>query len=1085
MVMASRIFYCTSKPTVFPVIEAMKMKRNNMLKLSQLLFVWLMLQINMVEASIPEPDNVLYGTITLDAELLTSMDSNQGVVLKYKSAEVARYMFGDDPSAGDRYLLKVSIDALNETTFTQGDILEVFFVLDEQMFAVAEFVIASRGTTTELNLVLSIDALSTETTPSETDTDGDGIPDRIEMANGLNPFDSADASLDYDDDGFSNLTEYLAGTDIQLDQQAPLITASAITTIQASGLFTQLSQVGAMAYDQKDGLLIPTSDSNGFYAPGSYEVLWTATDAAGNQATDIQTLKVNPLVNFYPDQLVAEGSDVSVTLELNGFAASYPVIVPFTVSGQAQGNNIDHNLAEGEVIITSGLIGSIEFSVVDDGVSGEDLESVIITMGTPINAVAGQQHVFVAQITENNLAPQLHIVSEQGAGPTTVMVKNQGDITLTAVVNEPNLADTHSFDWSLSDNTLVDTDGDITNATMVIDSDTLVAAVYQVVLKVSDSAGNIVYRSSLLQVLQQAPVLSDVDSDDDGVSDVIDGYLDLDRDGIAQYLDAIDKHYVLPGKLTISNQFLIETYPGLQLSLGKVARQLNAGSGFVNIADVKSMYSGLEQPYDTTMGSISIVIPQFSPIPEQSLYSQLNLTELSWSPFFIDSQNKLYSAPGAEGYCPAPDDSSYEIGLVAGSWCVMLRVVDGGLNDSDGEVNQQFAHLGGVQKLVAPPPAADNDEDGIPDELDLDDDGDGYSDLDEVAAGTDPLSPTSLPLDTDGDLISNVTDSDDDNDGVLDSDDAYPLDPSRSSDVTYVAKNDVDGDGKSDLLWRSLAKGWNFLWAMDGEHTKEARPINVVQDDGWLMAGQGDYDADGKSDIFWRNIRTGQNYIYLMEGFNIKARKVLNYVSAPQWELRGSGDFNGDGKGDVLWRRVDRGDTWFYMMNGLSIDSSQPSLWVIDLNYKVVAIGDIDGDGTDDVIWRNQLTGINYIWVMVKGQITQRYELNSINSDWTIAGSGDLDGDGTDDIILRNQVDGRNWVYLMEKGQIKISQLMNTVADINWQIANLGDYDGDGKMDLLWRNESAGRNIIHLMDGLFIKAKGVLTPVNDTWQVAH
>jgi len=47
------------------------------------------------------------------------------------------------------------------------------------------------------------------------DTDGDGIPDDWESANGLNPMDPADANQDPDSDGFTNLKEYLAGTDPQ------------------------------------------------------------------------------------------------------------------------------------------------------------------------------------------------------------------------------------------------------------------------------------------------------------------------------------------------------------------------------------------------------------------------------------------------------------------------------------------------------------------------------------------------------------------------------------------------------------------------------------------------------------------------------------------------------------------------------------------------------------------------------------------------------------------------------------------------------------------------------------------------------
>lgn len=301
---------------------------------------------------------------------------------------------------------------------------------------------------------------------------------------------------------------------------------------------------------------------------------------------------------------------------------------------------------------------------------------------------------------------------------------------------------------------------------------------------------------------------------------------------------------------------------------------------------------------------------------------------------------------------------------------------------------------------------------------------------------------------------------------------------------TYTPVNDLNADGKSDLLWRSFDKGWNFLWTMDGIQTAAATPINVVQEYTWTMDGLGDYDGDGKSDIFWRNSETGMNFVYLMDGANIKSRYVLNFVTAGTWQVVGNGDFNGDGVGDVMWRNVERGDTWFYLMDEGRIGTSMPSQWVTDLNYKVVTTGDIDGDGDEDVIWRRTNTGRIYVWLMEGGKISSQYSLIVVNTDWEIAGAGDLDGDGTDDIIMRNQVDGRNWAYIMKEGQISASTLINEVADVNWQIENIGDYDGDGKADLLWRNETASRNIIHLMDGTAVKSRGVLRPTDNSWQVA-
>ncbi len=48
---------------------------------------------------------------------------------------------------------------------------------------------------------------------TERDSDNDGIPDKVEIAWGLNPLDPSDAKGDLDNDGFSNLEEYLAKTD--------------------------------------------------------------------------------------------------------------------------------------------------------------------------------------------------------------------------------------------------------------------------------------------------------------------------------------------------------------------------------------------------------------------------------------------------------------------------------------------------------------------------------------------------------------------------------------------------------------------------------------------------------------------------------------------------------------------------------------------------------------------------------------------------------------------------------------------------------------------------------------------------------
>ena len=67
------------------------------------------------------------------------------------------------------------------------------------------------------------------------DTDGDGIPDAWEIANGMNPADAADAALDSDGDGASNYLEYIAGTNPQ--NAASVFRVDSVAPTGAGGAF--------------------------------------------------------------------------------------------------------------------------------------------------------------------------------------------------------------------------------------------------------------------------------------------------------------------------------------------------------------------------------------------------------------------------------------------------------------------------------------------------------------------------------------------------------------------------------------------------------------------------------------------------------------------------------------------------------------------------------------------------------------------------------------------------------------------------------------------------------------------------------
>ncbi len=239
------------------------------------------------------------------------------------------------------------------------------------------------------------------------------------------------------------------------------------------------------------------------------------------------------------------------------------------------------------------------------------------------------------------------------------------------------------------------------------------------------------------------------------------------------------------------------------------------------------------------------------------------------------------------------------------------------------------------------------------------------------------------------------------------------LNASLGDEIKFAG--DLNGDGRSDLIWQSKSTNAVTAWVMDKTGTNfDIANSGVINNSpilkNWTLQKMGDFDGDGQQDLCWRT-ETGQVAIWLMDGKNVKpgGAKVLDYAVGFEWQLQLSADLNKDNKSDLIWRNKDTGLVVIWRMNGTT--ATDFAFTDADPAWQIKTTGDANGDGQIDLFWTNPTTSQLAVWTTQASGLSFDKAFFTLDGTpflnglpgWSITGVADFNNDGKADIMFQNE----------------------------------------------------------------------------------